>query len=92
MCALYGQCASSVTVPLLYFSHQQNDSDTTKEEMIMQTTMNYRGAIRYSYDTTRPTALTALIRRMVSFFKAALATRKANEHDLSNAMEARLYL
>ena len=54
----------------------------------MQTTMNYRGVTRYSYDTTRPT----LFRRMISFFKAALATRKTNEHGLSNAMEARLYL
>ena len=65
-----------------------NDSDTTKEAMIMQTTMNYRGITRYSCDTTRPT----LFRRMISFFKAALATRKPNEHGLSNAMEARLYL
>ena len=54
----------------------------------MQTTRNYRGVTRYSYDTTRPT----LFRRMVSFFKAALATRKTNEHGLSDAMEARLYL
>ena len=46
----------------------------------------------YSYDTTRPTALIAFFRRMVSFFKAALATKKTNEHGLSNAMEARLYL
>lgn len=60
--------------------------------MIMQTTMNYRGVTRYSYDTTKPIALTAFFRRMVSFFKAALATRKNNEHGLSNAMEARLYL
>ena len=58
----------------------------------MQTTMNYRGITRYSCDTTRPTALTALFGRMVCFFKAALATRKANAHGLSNAMEARLYL
>ena len=58
----------------------------------MQTTMNYRSITRYSYDTTRPIALTAFIRRMVSFFKAALSTRKTHEHGLSNAMEARLYL
>ena len=89
MCIWRGLCASSVTVPMLYSSHQMNDSDTTKEAMIMQTTMNYRGITRYSYDTTRPTAF---FRRMVSFFKAALATRKNNEHGLSNAMEARLYL
>ena len=58
----------------------------------MQATMNYRGITRYSYDTTRPSALATLFRRMVTFFKAAMATRKANEHGLSNAMEARLYL
>ena len=58
----------------------------------MQSSMNYRGITRYSYDTTRPTALTAFFRRMVGFFKAALATRKTNEYGLSNAMEARLYL
>jgi len=58
----------------------------------MESTMNYRGITRYSYDTTRPTALTAFIHRMVSFFKTVLATRKANAHGLSNAMEARLYL
>ena len=92
MCIWRGLCASSVTNTVLYSSHQKNDSDTTKEEMIMQTTMNYRGVTRYSYDTTRPTALIAFFRRMVSFFKAALATKKTNEHGLSNAMEARLYL
>lgn len=81
-------CASSVTVSLLYSSHQKNDSDSNKEAKIMQMTMIYRGITRYSYDTTRPT----LFRRMVSFFKAVLATRKTNEHGLSNAMEARLYL
>ena len=74
---------------MLYSSHQKNDSDTTKEVMIMQTTMNYRGVTRYSYDTIKPIAF---FRRMVGFFKAALATRKNNEHGLSNAMEARLYL
>ena len=88
LCIWRGLCASSVTVPVLYSSHQKNESDNTKEEMIMQTTMNYMGITRYSYDTTRPT----LFRRMVSFFKAALATRKTNEYGLSNAMEARLYL
>ena len=89
MCIWRGLCASSVTVPVLYSSHQKNESDNTKEEMIMQTTMNYRGVTRYSYDTTKPTAF---FRRMVGFFKAALATRKTNEYGLSNAMEARLYL
>ena len=29
---------------------------------------------------------------MAIFFKATLAIKKANEHGLSNAMEARLYL
>ena len=89
MCNWCGLCASSVTGPLLYSSHQKNDSDTTKEVMIMQTTMNYRGVTRYSYDTTKPIAF---FRRMVGFFKATLATRKTNEYGLSNAMEARLYL
>ena len=87
MCIWCGLCASSVIILMLYSPHQKNDSDTTKEDMIMQTTMNYRGS--YSYDTTRPTAF---IRRMFNFFKTALATRKANEHGFSNAMEARLYL
>ena len=95
-------CASSVTVFLIYSSHQKNesnhsvinhtDTDRDKEAMIMQNTMNYRGITRYSYDTTRPTALAAIFRRMISFIKAAMATKKANEHGLSNAMEARLYL
>lgn len=92
MCIWRGLCASSVTVPMLYSSHQKNESDTTKEVLIMQTTMNYRGITRYSYDTTKPIALTAFFRRMVSFFKAALATRKNNPHSLSNDMSARLYL
>ena len=54
----------------------------------MQTTMNYRGITRYSYDITKPTALTAIFCRMVSFFKAALATGKANAYGLSSATEA----
>ena len=58
----------------------------------MESTMNFRGVIRYSYDTTRPTALTAFFCRIVRFFKAAMAVRKTNAHGLSNAMEARLYL
>ena len=65
---------------------------TDKEVSIMQTTMNYRGVTRYSYDTTRPTALATLLRRVIGFFRATLATRKTNAHGLSNAMEARLYL
>ena len=52
----------------------------------MQTTMNFRGVTRYSYDTTKPTALIALFRRLVSFFKSALAVKKTNEHGLSNAI------
>ena len=73
-------CASSVTVPLLYSSHQKNESDSAKEVMIRQTTMNDRGITRYSWSTTKPTALTAFFRRMVSSVKAALpATGNHNE-------------
>ena len=54
----------------------------------MENTMNFRGITRYSFDTTRPT----LFRRMIDFFKAALAVKKSNAHDLSDAMSARLYL
>ena len=58
----------------------------------METTMNYRGKIRYSYDTMKPTALTALFRRLARFFKSLLETRKQNPMGLDNAMSARLYL
>ena len=54
----------------------------------MQNTMNFRGITRYDYITVKPGIFTRLIR----FIKAAFAVRKANEHGLSNAMEARLYL
>ena len=54
----------------------------------MENTMNFRGITRYSYETTRPT----LFRRMVNFLRAALAVKKTNDHGLSNAMSARLYL
>ena len=54
----------------------------------MQNTMNYRGITRYDYTIVKP----GIFRRMVSFFKAAFAVKKTNEHSLSNAMEARLYL
>ena len=48
--------------------------------MIRQTTMNDRGITRYSWSTTKPTALTAFFRRMVSSVKAALpATGNHNE-------------
>ena len=54
----------------------------------MQSTMNYRGTVRYEYTTVKP----GIFRRIANFFKAALAVKKTNEHGLSNAMEARLYL
>ena len=54
----------------------------------MQNTMNYRGITRYEYDTVKP----GIFARLIRFFKAALSVRKTNEHGLSNAMEARLYL
>ena len=38
----------------------------------METTMNYRGITRYSYSTMKPTALTALFRRLARFFKSLL--------------------
>ena len=58
----------------------------------METTMNYRGKIRYSYDTMRPTALTRFLHRIARFFKSVLETRKQNPMGLDNAMSARLYL
>ena len=54
----------------------------------MQSTLNYRGITRYEYTAVKP----GIFRRMISFFKAAFAVRKTNEHGLSNAMQARLYL
>ena len=54
----------------------------------MQNTMNYRGIIRYDYITVKP----GVFRRLVRFFKAAFAVRKANDHGLPNAIGARLYL
>ena len=54
----------------------------------MQNTMNYRGIVRYDYAAVKP----GLFRRIANFFKAVLATRKTNEHGLSNATQARLYL
>jgi len=54
----------------------------------MQNTLNYRGITRYDYIIVKP----SIFRRMVSFFKAAFAVRKTNEHGLSNEMQARLYL
>ena len=56
--------------------------------MIMQNTMNYRGVIRCEYSIVKP----GIFARIINFFKAAFAVRKTNEHGLSNAMEARLYL
>ena len=53
----------------------------------MQNTMNYRGIIRYDYITVKP----GIFRCLISFFKAAFAVKKANEHRLSNAMESRRY-
>ena len=54
----------------------------------METTMNYRGAVRYSYIYTKP----GIFSRLVRFFKAALETKAANPCGLSDAMAARLYL
>ena len=58
----------------------------------METTMNYRGITRYSYDTMRPTTLTRFLHRMARFLKALFETRKQNPMGLDNAMSARLYL
>ena len=59
----------------------------------MQNTMNNRWDIPcYSFIAINPRNIIVLFRRIVSFFKAAFAVRKTNEHGLSNAMEARLYL
>ena len=58
----------------------------------METTMNYRGKIRYSYDTMRPAALTRFLHRLARFLKALFETRKQNPMGLDNAMSARLYL
>ena len=54
----------------------------------MQNTMNYTDAIRYGNTAVKP----GIFSRLIRFFKAVLAVRKTNEYDLSNAMEARLYL
>ena len=58
----------------------------------METTMNFRGKTRYSYDTMRPTILTTLSHRFAAFFKSLLETRKQNPMGLDNAMSARMYL
>jgi len=54
----------------------------------MQSTMNIRGITHNGYTAVKP----GIFRRIANFFKAALAVKKTNEHGLSNAMEARLYL
>ena len=54
----------------------------------MQNTMNYRGVTRYEYYMVKP----GIFARLIRFFKSALAVRNTNEHGLSDAMEARLYL
>ena len=54
--------------------------------------MNYGGITRYRSSTMKPTALTALFRRLARFFKALFETRKQNLMGLDNAMSARLYL
>ena len=54
----------------------------------MQNTMNYIDAMRCGNSTVKP----GIFSRLIRFFKAVLAVRKTNEYDLSNAMEARLYL
>ena len=59
----------------------------------MQNTINNRFDIPcYSFIAINPGKVAAFFRRMVSFFKAAFAVRKTNEHGLSNEMQARLYL
>lgn len=54
----------------------------------METTMNYRGIVRYSFTYTKP----SIFSRLVRFLRAALETKPANPCGLSNAMAARMYL
>jgi hypothetical protein len=59
----------------------------------MQHTVNNRWDIPcYSFIAIYPGKVSAFFARLIGFFKAALTVRKANEHDLSDAMEARPYL
>ncbi len=59
----------------------------------MQNTMNNRWDIPcYSFIAINPGKVCAFFTRLIGAFKAALTVRKTNEHGLSNAMEARLYL
>ena len=54
----------------------------------MQTSMSFRDVTRYDYTAVKP----GLFSRIARFFKAVLAVKESNEHGLSDAMEARLYL
>ncbi len=59
----------------------------------MQNTINNRSDIPcYSFIVINPGKVSAFFARIINSFKAAFAVRKTNEHGLSNAMEARLYL
>ena len=59
----------------------------------MQNTMNNRWDIPcYSFIAIDPGKVGAFFARLIGFFKGTLTVRKANEHGLSDAMEARLYL
>ena len=60
---------------------------------MQNTTVNNRWDIPcYSFIAINPGKVGAFFARLIGFFKAALKVRKTNEHGLSNAMEARLYL
>ena len=76
--------------------NQENNSGehaAPNEVWIMQNTMNNRWDIPcYSFIAINPGKVSAFFARLIGFFKAALTVRNANEHGLSDAMEARLYL